>query len=443
MDKPIVTAFDVGTTHLTVLVGRHDGPTSAGKHPSENDTGISIMGATSVPCTGMRKGSMVSLEAVSNAIHDALDEVERQTGLDIGEVRVSAASAKALVENTREELVLKSSEVRASDVERIASQARAQKPQSGHDVVHLLPGDFCVDGKTGVVNPVGMFGQKLVLGHHRVQLPSLELKNLLRAFNNAGLKVSQFGYEALTAAEGVLTPDERELGVLSVNFGASLTHIALYAGRVPVHCRDLPVASHHVTKDLAIGLRTTLVEAERLKREYGLGSSGGLGAFDPIDIQTLEHSLSTVGPGVFPPGNSLSSSGGAGRVVTRQEIGRIVEARVREMLAEVAAEVRRQKLAGLLGKGVVLSGGGALLNGLVPLAESILGLPCRLGLPLQPTGITESLRTPSAATAFGLLAPVFATVQAPPAFLSRVPTEPTGFLKRSKSLLSRFGSPFS
>ena len=129
-------------------------------------------------------------------------------------------------------------------------------------------------------------------------------------------------------------------------------------------------------------------------------------------------------------------------MATRQEIGRIVEARVREMLGEVAAEVRRQKLSGVLGKGVVLSGGGALLNGLVPLAESILGLPCRLGLPLQPTGITESLRTPSATTAFGLLAPVFATVQAPPAFLLGVAPESAGLLKRSKSLLSRLASPF-
>jgi cell division protein FtsA len=426
VDKPIVTAFDVGTTHLTVLVGRQEVvPGRAG-----NDGGISVLGATSVPCTGMRKGAMVSLEAVTNAIHDALDEIERQTGLEIGEVRVATASAKAVVDNGVEEVALRSGEVRASDVERVAAQARSQRPHAGHDVVHLLPGDFVVDGKAGVLNPVGMFGQKLVLGHHRVQLPSLELKNLLRAFNTAGLKVSQFAYEPLTAAQGVLTADERELGVLSVNFGASLTHLALFAGRVPVHCRDLPIASHHVTKDLAIGLRTTLVEAERLKREYGLGAPGGAGAFDPVEVQTLDNSLA---------GGALS---GGGRVATRQEIGRIVEARVREMLGEVAAEVRRQKLSGVLGKGVVLSGGGALLNGLVPLAESILGLPCRLGLPLQPTGITESLRTPSAATAFGLLAPVFAAVQAPPAFLAGVTPESTGLLKRSKSLLSRLASPF-
>ena len=406
MEKQTVTAFDVGTTHLTVLVAQ----------------GASILGATSVPCAGMRKGSMVSLEAVTNAVHDALDEVERQTGLEINDVRVATANPAAVSDNVREELALRSGEVRASDVGKLATHARAHKPGTGFDFVHLIPGDFLVDEKQGVVNPVGMFGQKLGCLHHRIQMPTCELKNLLRAFNAAGLKVSQFGYEPLTAAEGVLTADEKELGVLSINFGASLTHVAVYAGKVPVYCKDLPIASRHVTQDIAIGLRTTLVEAERIKREHGLAFLGGAGAYDPVEIQALERDA-------------------APRVATRQEIARIVEARAREILMGVAAEVRKQKLAGALGKGVVLSGGGALLAGLVPLAESVLGLPCRLGLPLQPTGMTESLRTPSAATAFGLTAPLFASIQAQPAFLAKAPKEQSGFLNRSKSLLSRLADP--
>jgi cell division protein FtsA len=414
-EQDIVTAFDVGATHVTVMVARRS---TAGE-------GNTILGATSVPCVGMRKGAMVNLEAVTNAIHDALDEVERQTGLEIDEVRVAAASLSAQCDNRSEELPLRSGEVKVSDVEKLATIVRAHRPQPGNDFVHLIPGEFHVDEKAGVVNPVGMFGSKLGSLHHRVQMPAAELKNLLRAFNNAGLKVARFGYEPLTAAEGVLTHDEKELGVASVNLGASLTHLAVYAGRVPLHCRDLPVASHHVTKDLAIGLRTTLVEAERLKREFGLAFIDGAGAFEPVEIQSIE-----------------SGAAGTSRYVTRQEIARIVEARAREILTTLAAEIRRQNLGGSLGKGVVLSGGGALLAGLVPLAEGILKLPCRLGLPLQPIGITESLRTPSAATAFGLLAPVFASVQTQPDFLARESDRPGGFIKLSKSLFSRLKEPF-
>jgi len=196
----------------------------------------------------------------------------------------------------------------------------------------------------------------------------------------------------------------------------------VYAGKMPVHCMDLPIASRHVTQDLAIGLRTTLVEAERIKREHGLAFFGGAGAYDPVEIQALERDA-------MP------------RLATRHEIARIVEARAREILMGVAAEIKKRKLTGTLGKGVVLSGGGALLAGLVPLAENVLGLPCRLGLPLQPTGMTESLRTPSAATAFGLMSPLFASVQAQPTFLSKGPKEHSGFLNRSRSLFSRLADP--
>jgi cell division protein FtsA len=388
MNSNCVTVFDVGSSHVTALVGKREEHTV-------------ILGAASVPCTGMRKGSIISLECVTNAIHDALDEVERQSGLEIDEARVSICPPTVTSAHGYLEVLLRQGEVRNVEVEKLLSLAESAKGPAGTEILQILLSDFALDDRPGVVNPLGLYGNSLRVEHHSIHAQAAELKNMGRAFQAAGLRISSFGYEPLTAAEGVLTSDEKDLGVLSLCLGASFTHLAWYQHGKPQFLKSIPFGAHHITKDLSIGLRTSLAEAEKIKREMGI----------------------------------------KGRDDNTPSASHIARARLSEILGQVAEELQRAKAGCRIKKGVVLSGGGSLLAGLVPFVEETLEMPARLGLPLEPLGLTESVRTPAAATVFGLMSPLFSSKLLRPFFLAPL-SKSSGLRNFSKSLIEKLQESF-
>jgi cell division protein FtsA len=387
----IVVSLDLGSTHTSAMVAQVDA----------DETSLQVLGHARVENGGMRRGVIINFDAVANGIQDAIDEAERQSGITVEKIRLSLGGASYLCDSITEKTSLKNDEVRPQDVERLHIAARALRPQSGYDALHVMPTGFTLDDTVGIIDPVGMCGSELGCQYHRIAFPQADLRNLLRACNHAGVHVEALVCKSLAAAEACLDPDEKELGVININLGAHITQVAVYSSRYPIYTRGYPIGSHHITKDLAIGLRTTQAEGERLKRDFG-------------------NSFSTI----TPFGNDAIAIGeltGRGqRSTTRNEICAIIEPRVLEIFETIKSDLAQQGLLGHAANGIVLTGGGALLNGLCVVAEQVFQLSTRLGSPERLAGHVEGLRTPANATLVGLFAPCFAPPAKEPSLFDKM-----------------------
>lgn len=390
------TRVVVGTAHIDsneMLSGFSShgyefGEDDENAHSRHSSRSYHILAAAEASHNGIRRGNLVDLESISQSIREAIDEVERQSGLEIENVRVGLASTNAVSENFTESLALKNSDVRESDRDKLLATAKAHGVQPGLEQIATLTGHYIVDGRPGITNPVGMYGNSLGGLFHRIAVPESELQNVIRAVNKAGLHVESVCFESLAAAESVLDSDEREMGSICINFGAHLTHVVVYSSGTPIFSKDFPFGSHHITKDIAIGLRTTQTEAERIKRNFAQAYFNPQEAHESFSVQTAEHL-------------------GGTRQFTRGQLMHIVEPRVREIFSFIHAELKKLKVTQFVSKGVVLTGGGSLLPGLCWVAEDIFGVSARVGYPLNLTGVTEGLRSPLCTSTIGLLSTLF------------------------------------
>jgi cell division protein FtsA len=388
----VVGTAQINSTDLLAGFSGHAGYTfgdeDAQTENRHSNRSFHVLASAESAHNGIRRGNLVDLESVTQAIRDVVDEVERQSGLEIEQVRLSLASTAAVSENFTESVALKTSDVRDSDREKLIAAAKAHGVQPGLEQIATLTGHYIVDGRPGIINPIGMFGNSLGGLFHRIAVPESELENIIRAVNKAGLHVESVGFESLASAEAVLDSDEREMGSICINFGAHLTHVVVYASGTPIFSKDFPFGSHHITKDIAIGLRITQTEAERIKRDFAQAYFNPQDANESFTIQTAEHL-------------------GGTRQFTRGQLMHIVEPRVRELFSFIFAELKKLKVTQFVSKGVVLTGGGSLLPGLCWVTEDIFGMSARVGYPLNLTGVTEGLRSPMCTTALGLLSPMF------------------------------------
>jgi cell division protein FtsA len=379
-----------------------------------------IFAAAQAPHNGIRRGTIVDLESISQSIQEAVDEVERQSGLELSSARVGFASTNAICENFTESIALKSTEVRATDRDKLLGLAKSHTLQAGFEQLATLTGHYIVDGRPGIVNPVGMYGNSLGALYHRIAAPDTELQNIIRAVNQAGLHVETVGFESLAAAESVLDSDERDMGSVCINFGAHLTHVVVYSSGTPIFCKDFPFGAHHITKDIAIGLRTTQTEAERIKRDFAHAYFNAQDAHEAFTVQTAEHL-------------------GGNRQFTRGQLMHIVEPRVREIFGYIQSELKRLKVTQFITKSVVLTGGGSLMPGLCWIAEDIFGISARVGYPLNLTGVTEGLRSPLCTTSVGLLSPLFDSAEEETASAWKMPQG--GLVAWARSVWDRLKEP--
>ncbi|WP_186646392.1 cell division protein FtsA [Fluviispira vulneris] len=397
LNKNICISLSLGSTHTSLVAASYENKDLQMSHDDlpfyeKESNRIQILGAARIANNGaIKKGVVSSIDAVTASILETIDEVERQSGIEIEAVRACIAGTAAQFDNHVETCTIKGEEIRVSDLEKVSMAVRNQKPPMGFDFVHMIPSSYSVDGKHGIQNPIGMRGSTLSIMHHRVFYPQADLHNIVRSCNNAGVRVQSFAFEPLAAAEGVLTRDEKEFGCISLSIGAHLTHASVYLGNIPVYSKEYPIGSHHITKDLSIGLRTTQAEAERVKKEIGKAiETSSKDINEKIEISSID-------------GNAI-------RYVTRKEINQVIEPRVREILQTVYADLRRSRLIARTSKGIVLSGGGALLSGMTLATEEIFSLNARIGMPANIIGAIEGLKSPIWASSIGTLSPLFASV---------------------------------
>jgi cell division protein FtsA len=402
-ERFIVTC-DIGSCQMTLI----------GAHVSD---GYNILGSTTIPNQSARNGHIQNLDQLIEVLHDGCDDLERQTGLPVTSIRATLPSSDFKSTLLREELCLKLGEVTAHDIEKLLNQMRLQKAYPTHDWVHLITPSFNLDEKTHIVNPLGLFGQKLLLTSHGIMAPLSDLKTLKRAFHRSGIKMESVSFQGLSAAHASLRSEETELGCLAIHFGASTTCFTKFELGQSVFSGQITSGSQHVTRDISVGLRTTLAEAERLKKLHGLCNSDN--SFVPSN--EIEHATIDV----------LDSQSSLERTVYKSSLKIIVESRIQEILNRIDKQLLSEKdrATGDMKKGIILTGGGSQLIGLVPFVEKHFGLPTRMGNVTSFRGVSDLFFDSTSHAAFGLLSHLFSGTHQEPIPQKRHP-ESKSFLKK-------------
>lgn len=337
---------------------------------------------------GWRRGIIVNLDLAVLAVKKAVESAEALAGLPVDSAYVGVGGAHVKGVNSRGALTLGKSreasrEVARDDVRKVVQAAQSISLPSDRELLHVLPQEFLLDSQNGIRDPVGMVGNRLEADVHLITAAASAAQNIVTAVNRAGIIVLDTVYEPLAAAEACLTADDRELGVALVDIGGGSSDLIVYHQGTVRYTAAIPVGGEHFTNDIAVGLRTPIPEAEKMKRAWG----------DRDAEEPQDAILEVPGVGDRPA-----------RVVSYSMLSEIIEPRAIELVELVQAELARAGFEKQLGAGVVLAGGGAKLGGLAALAEQTLELPVRVARPTGLENMGEVLPDPAFATVVGLVA---------------------------------------
>lgn len=373
MKEKITVGIDIGSSQVVTIVG----------HRQEGEAHPNIIGVGVREGSGLRKGVVTDVEETVAAITASLEEAERMAGVPLENVYVSINGEHIQASNTRGLISIARGEIGNDDVLRSIESAQTVALPANREIIHVIPRMFMVDGQENIKDPVGMMGTRLEVDAHVVTGSSPFIKNLQRTVEQAGVRINNFVLSPLAASTAVLSKKQKELGVVVIDIGAGTTGLVVFEEGDVYHSAVLPIGSGHVTADIAIGLRTSLEVAEKVKVEYGMASPVTLSDKDTIDLSKLDRSED--------------------EVVSRRYVAEIIGARLMEIFLMIKTELREVGRDGMLPAGAVLVGGGAKLPGIVELAKDNLGLPAQIGFPIELRGMVDRLDDPRFATAIGLM----------------------------------------
>jgi cell division protein FtsA len=367
----ILVGLDIGTTKICAIVGE------------VTDEGIDIIGIGTHPSKGLRKGVVVNIDATVASIKRAIEEAEHMAGCEITTVYTGIAGGHVKAFPSHGVVAIKDREVKQSDVDRVIDQAKAVAIPLDREVIHVLPQEFLVDDQDGVKEPVGMSGVRLEAKALIVTGAVSSAQNIVKCAQRTGLNVADIVLQPLASSLATLSEDEKELGVCLVDVGGGTTDIAIFANGAIRHTAVLALGGNHLTNDVAVGLRTPTHEAERIKKAYGCAMASMVDRGETIEVPSV--------------------GGGQPRVLSRQILAEIIEPRVEEIFMLVQHEIQRCGLEEAIASGVVITGGSTLLSGMTEMAEEVLGVPVRRGMPKGIGGLVDVVRSPVFATAVGLV----------------------------------------
>ena len=370
-DKYLV-GLDIGSTKTCVLIAEL----------AEEQVKFLALGAAE--SKGLRKGSIVNLDATVSSIRRAVEEAEGVSGVPVESALIGVAGSHVRGLNCRGGVTLGSRprDIEREDVRRAIDAARNISLPEDREVLHVLPHEFSVDAHDGIRDAMGMVGQRLEANVHVVTSSVIATQNLVTAANRAGILISDTVVEPLASAEACLTQDERDLGTCLLDIGGGTTELVVYGAGVVRHTGAVPVGGDHFTNDLAVGLRTPIPEAERIKRHHGCAAVSLLQEDTAIEIASV---------GDRPP-----------RTIFARMLTDIIEPRAQEFLSLIRDEMRRAGLDSQIPAGYVLAGGGARLNGLIEMMEYAFHLPVRVAEPRGLVDMPEQVQQPEYATVVGL-----------------------------------------
>jgi cell division protein FtsA len=368
--------LDIGTSKVRCVIGE----------AAENGV-MNIIGLGQTESRGLRRGIVTTTDAVAESIKRAVEEAEQKSGLEVQVVTVNISGEHLQGENKGGVVAVAGAgrEISEDDVERAIESASAMPLPAGWEIIDRLPQEFIIDGQDGITEPVGMRGARLESRVHVVISPSAGRQNLEKAVNRASLEVENMMLAPLAAATATLTDDDKEYGCALINIGAELTEMMIFGRGAVQHLRVFPFGGMHFTKDIAVGLRVSIPEANKIKHHYGCVASF---LFRENEAQEMIE--------ITPVGRSET------RGLSKEILCDIMSPRAIELLSHLAHEVNQT--GAQISSGVILTGGGAKLRGMVEIAEQVFDAPTRLGFvnPSYFGGLLTDVQAPEWATACGL-----------------------------------------
>jgi len=403
MKKRIISAIDVGTTKICTAIAE------------VNEMGnTQVVGVGIAPSRGLHKGLVVNINDAKEAIRESVRKAEQACNYKVESAyvgvtgrHVNSVNNHGVVSITRNDRL-----VRSDDLKRVLSSAQSFKVPSDRKMLHVIPRSYSVDGQTGVKNPVGMYGFRLDVETHIITAAATSVQNLVKCIRGIGVDVEDLILEPLASSEAVLTPDEKQVGVILADIGGGTTDVCVFKDGSIWHTAILPVAGYQLTRDVAIGLGLPFDVAEEMKKRYG--------SVMPVYDSKADS-------------NSPISEDGHG--VSYQDLCEIIRARVEEIVRLILLEMPRSEYETIVPAGLVFTGGSSNLSGIETLGRDILKLPVRVGVPSNIYGITDALRDPAYATSVGLL--LWGTKNQ-----NRRRWNGGGFFGRIRSLFSQFARVF-
>lgn len=368
-----LVGLDIGSTKTSVLIAEIEGEL------------VKFLALGAAESKGLRKGLIVNLDSTVSSIRRAVEEAESVANVPVEEALIGVAGSHVRGVNSRGGITLGQCprDIERDDVRRAVDAARNITLPEDREVLHVLPHEFRVDAQYGIRDAIGMVGHHLVANVHVVTSSVAATQNLVTAANKAGILISDTILEPLASSESCLTQDERDLGCCLLDIGGGTTELIVFGGGVVRHTSAVAIGGDHFTNDLAVGLRTPIPEAERIKRHHGCVASAFMKADGAIEIASV---------GDRPP-----------RTIFAHMLTDIIEPRAMELLSLIRDDLQRAGLGGQIPAGFVLSGGGARLHGLDELAEQSFHLPVRIAEPKGLADLPEQVAQPEYATVIGLV----------------------------------------
>jgi cell division protein FtsA len=400
---PVIAGLDVGSSKVATVVAR--------KGPE----GLEILGVGRADTEGMRKGAVVNVDATVKSIRQSVGEAEKMTGMPIPSVFVGVSGSLIKSFNSHAAISVRNErEVTEADVARVLELAKAVELPNDREILHVLTQEFLVDDIGGIKDPLGMTGIRLDARVHVVTDDVPSTRNLVKCVEKAELAIDDIALSALASANAVLTPEEKEVGVVLLDFGAGTVDMAVFHDGALRHTFVLPLGGANITSDVAVGLKVPWADAEGLKTASGCAM-----------IQKVRRDELVELPGV---------GGRQPRPIRRQYLSEIIEPRAEEIFGMLRKEILRSGFEEMLGAGVVLTGGGSLLDGLSELGERVFQLPVRRGNPIGVGGLVEVIGSPGYATGVGLA--IYGATMAEALATREEAPEGEGWIGRVKRLLT-------
>ena len=371
-NRDLLVGLDIGTSKVVALVAE-----------LTPDGNFNVVGVGQTSSKGLKKGVVVNIEATVLSIQKALEEAEVMADRRIAQVFTGIAGNHIVSFNSSGMVAIRDKEVGPSDVERVLETAKAINIPTDQQILHILVQEFIIDGQEDVREPIGMSGLRLEVQVHIVTGAVSAAQNIVKCVRRCGLEVNDLILQPLASSLAVLTEDEKELGVALIDIGGGTTDIAIYCQGSIRHTAVIPIAGDQITNDIAMALRTPTLEAEDLKIQHGIARQ---------EMADPNIMIEVAGVGDREP-----------RPMSKQALAAVIEPRVEELFILVRDVMRESGYEELVASGIVLTGGSALMPGMVELAEHVFLRPARIGVPEYRGHLYEVLRSPRFSTSIGLL----------------------------------------
>lgn len=370
----LVAGLDIGTTKVSVVVGEYD--------PSGE---IKIIGVGNHPSHGLKRGIVVNIEKTVDSIQNAVEKAEHMSGHVIKEVIVGIAGGHIKGMNGHGMVTLREKEVTPKDLDRVIESANALLIPAEREIIHAIPQDYTVDRESGIDDPVGIHGLKLEANVHIVTGDVTAARNIVKCIEMAGMTSVDMVLEQIASSEAVLTRDEREIGVAMIDLGGGTCDIAVFINGSVKYTESITLGGDHLDRDIAFGLSVPLPEARKLKESHGVATQKPDGMMNDERIEVK------------------SASGHEPKRVLKKDLTMIIQLRMEEILALIKKEFLKQEFIGMLPAGVVLTGGSSKIREMTTLAEEVLDMPARIGIPRDVNGLSEIITDPIYSTGVGLI----------------------------------------